>query len=199
MTIIIPLFILLGLGGAYLYYQTKTEPNAPSSEQEKLSVPSENLNEYTDGSGFSFSYPDNVEVRSNENSDETVYADLTLVSAQVDGSVTLQVSDTKIRSIDDWIKQSAKKESKTREIKLAGISGQEVNTEEGLVMGVSDQGILFTIEVDFKSQQDFWRSVYDTFLSTFAFSPPQDSQAGSTGGAATGADDIIFESEEIIE
>lgn len=194
--IIVPLFVLLGLGGAYVYYQVKTTPTTFSPEQEASFTPSESLNEYTDGSGFSFNYPDNVEVRRNENSDEAVYAYLTLVFPQVDGGVTLTVADTKLLSIDEWVKQNAKGESKTQDIKLSDISGREIITDEGLLTGVLDQGILFTIEVDFGDKKDFWQSVYETFTKTFAFSAPEKESDVSGLGAES---DVVFEDEEVIE
>ena len=192
--IIAPLFILLGLGGTYVYYQTKIASRLPSAK-EILKVPSKSLNEYTDGSGFSFSYPDNVMVQKKEAA-ASVYADLQLVSSNIPGSITFKVADPKLATSSAWVRKNDKLESSKKEITVAGIAGYELKAEKGLLTGFIDQGILFTIEVDFQNEKDFWQDIYGTFVETFAFTQAEKESDGSGLGLEG---DVTFEDEEIVE
>ena len=47
-------------------------------------------------------------------------------------------------------------------------------------------------------QKEFWKSVYETLLSSFAFVQAETSQSTSGSSSGTSAD-VIFEGEEVIE
>lgn len=195
------LFIIVGgMLGGYLYQSNFLSKSSDSvvPEDNEESSPSTTLNKYRDSAGFFFEYPENVKIEKKESKDTTTYASLSLSSSQVSGSISFDVSDTKFRSIDEWVKASGK-ESKAKGVKLGELSGKEIDTEEKIMTAALDKGILFSIEVTSENDKDFWQNVYTTFLSTFAFSTPEAPQTGSTNGSVTGETDIIFEGEEVIE
>lgn len=167
-------------------------PRANQQEATKQILPSETSIEYTDPAGFTFSYPDNLSITKNEVDDNT-YADIQLSSNQVNGSLNLKISDTKLTSIDEWVKmnQNAAQEA-PKEVKLGNLKALEVKLKDRLLMGALDQGVLFTIEIP-AVEEDFWMTVYNKILAEFNFVSP--SQENTTPSS----DEVIFEGEEAIE
>lgn len=177
------------LGGIFIFLKFKKTPGVSEKKETVASevLPAEKLNEYVDGSGFVFRYPENVTVQSQKEPATSVYSDLTLSSEKVSGSISLKVSETKIASL-------IKTNEPEKEIKLGGLAGREIKTEKGLSAAVLDQGVLFNIEVDFGDNKNFWEKVYETFLSNFSFS-----QTSVTEETTVSGGEVIFEGEEIID
>ncbi len=161
--------------------QEKRDPN-----------PSATLKEYTDPVGFSFNYPDNISIQSNEIIDANTYADLQLFSKEVNGNLSLQINDSKYTTIDDWLKVYKILKQPSREVKLGNLKAFEVKTNDRLYLGALDQGIFFTIEVPLL-EEDFWMKVYSKVLADFSFTT-----AENTSHVA-GSSDISFEGEEVVE
>lgn len=132
-------------------------------------APSEQLKEYVDDSGFSFNYPNDIEISKKEISDNITYANLELTSNQK-GSIAIRISDTKPKSIDDWFLENklASSGAIKKDIKIGDILGQEVAIANKLMAIAINQEILFIIEVDHQNQK-YWQTVYDTILSSFNF------------------------------
>lgn len=166
-------------------------PKLTSQETVKKVEPSSTFINYEDSSGFSFSYPDNLSITKNEVDDNT-YADLQLFSNDVSGSLNLKIADSKLKSLDDWLKTNkyASKEA-PKEVKLGSLKAKEVKTADRLILGALDQGILFTIEMPL-IEEVFWMKVYGKILSDFSFVAPEVVTAGSVS-------DVSFEGEEVIE
>ncbi len=177
------------LGGIFISLKLKKTSEVGEEKESVTSevLPAEKLNEYVDGSGFTFRYPENVVVQSQKEPAPSVYSDLTLSSEKVSGGLSLKVSETKITSL-------VKTNEPEKEITLGGLAGREIKTEKGLSAAVLDQGVLFSIEVDFGNNKNFWEKVYGTLLSNFSFS-----QASAAGEAAVSGGEVIFEGEEIID
>ncbi|MDP3733031.1 MAG: hypothetical protein Q8Q91_00675 [Candidatus Daviesbacteria bacterium] len=144
--------------------------------------PSETLKEYSDPSGFTLSYPDNLSLTKNDVTNENTYADIQLNSKDISGSLNLKISDSKFATLDEWIKLN---KGSIKEIKLGSLNGIEILTSDRLLLGVLDKNIFFTIEVPLL-EKDFWQQVYNKVLTTFSF-------------AATSPEDVSFESEEVVE
>lgn len=198
--VIILLVLILGLAvlGIKLFFrQTKkplSNPQANVTQVKEIKI-SETDIEYTDPAGFSFSYPDNLSIVKAEIEDANTYADLQLFSKDVSGSVKIVISDSKFKSLDDWLK--ANQISLTpKEVKLGSLKAVEVKTNDRLLLGALDQGVLFTIELPL-IEESFWMKVYNKIVSEFKFISP-DTNA-SQGGADASLSDVTFESEEVVE
>lgn len=171
-------------------------PLATLSQTQEPVKPSETLIEYIDPSGFSFNYPDNLSITKNEVDDNT-YADLQLYAKQVNGSLSLKIADTKLKTLNEWIKANVNNTDATpKEVKLGTLKAMEIKTSDRLLLGALDQGVLFTIEMPL-IDQDFWMKVYDKILADFSFAPP--SQATATSAEEDSSLGISFEGEEVVE
>lgn len=167
-------------------------------------TPSKTLKTYTDPSGFSFSYPDNLSLLNNELKDEGSYAELQLTASGVAGSLVLKIADSKLTSIDEWVKSNKNTypdpdligAEAPKEAKLGNLKTLELKNNDKLLLGALDQGILFTIEIPIGEKKDFWMEVLNTVAGEFTFAPP------AADGAATGnssSTDVTFDGEEVVE
>lgn len=174
--------------------KVSTEPIQISNNVENAKIePSENLKVHTDVSGFSFSYPDNLSLENKEIEDDSVYANLQLFTPSVSGSLNLKISDSKFKTIGEWVKTNSLGEA-PKEKKLGSIAGVELKLKDRLLFGSIDQGILFTIEMPLV-EEDFWMKVYEKILADFTF-VAQSAEGNSSGGSSG---DVTFEGEEVVE
>lgn len=157
--------------------------------------PSKNLKEYSDDAGFSFQYPDDVQVSKKDVDDNITYSSLELTSSQAKGKILIKIEDTQLESVDDWFAKETLKGNIT-EIKIGEISGKEANTNNQITSAGLDQGILFTLEVDSQNQK-YWQSVYDTILSSFNFVSPEENISTDTQ-FLDASGDVVLE-EDIVE
>lgn len=194
--LIVVAVIIIALGGLFLITQPKDQsPNisADLPDAKKEVKPSETFIEYTDPSGFSFSYPDNLSIEKNEAMDNNTYADLQLFSKDVSGSLALRITDTKLKTLNEWVKEASGSATPV-EKQLGNLKALEVRTSDRIILGAIDQGVLFNIEVPLL-EEDFWTKVYDKVLADFSFTVPD---SATTAGAAP-TEEIVFESEEVVE
>ncbi|MEK7617009.1 MAG: PsbP-related protein [Patescibacteria group bacterium] len=148
--------------------------------------PSETFIEYSDPSGFAFSYPDNLSITKGE-TDENTYADLQLFSKEVNGSLSFKVSDSKFKTLDEWVNLN---KGEVRQVNLGTLKATEIETSDRLLLGALDQGIFFTIEMPL-IEEAFWMKVYSKILSDFSFVAPQ--------VEADSSSEVVFEGEEVVE
>lgn len=174
--------------------------NPPTKVTDILeNMPSEQLKEYLDDSGFSFNYPNDVQISKKEISDNITYANLELTSSKAKGSITIKIADTKLKSVDDWFLENkiSTLSAIKKDIKIGDILGQEVTVANKLMAATLDQGILFTIEVDHQNQK-YWQTVYDTIASSFNFVPQQTKIETETAPLEdSSGSDVILEEETI--
>ncbi|MEK6955799.1 MAG: hypothetical protein AABW52_04020, partial [Nanoarchaeota archaeon] len=85
-----------------------------------------------------------------------------------------------------------------KEITLGDLSAKELDSDSNIESVALDQGVLFMLAVAGGEQKEFWKSVYETLLSSFAFVQAETSQSTSGSSSGTSAD-VIFEGEEVIE
>lgn len=197
---LILLALVLGLIGLVLFF---IRPKGPLSNPQssliklpKVAEPSQTLIEYTDPAGFEFSYPDNLSLEKAEIEDTKTYADLQLFSKDVDGSLTLKITDSEFNTLDEWLNSKKTASSSTpKENNLGSLKAMEIKTSDRLLLGALDQGILFTVELPL-IEEEFWIKVYRKLLTDFTFVSPK---RGNPQGAATSSEDIIFEGEEVVE
>ena len=190
------LVIVLSVAGlGYFFAAPKDQPIPLSPEAAKAAKPSETFIEYTDPAGFRFNYPDNLSIEKNEEMDSSTYADLQLFSKDVSGSLAIRITDTKLKNINDWVKEASSSNAPV-EKSLGNLKAMEVKTGDRLMLGAIDQGVLFSIEVPLL-EQDFWMKVYDRVLSDFSFVAPETAATGAVSTASE--DEVVFESEEVVE
>lgn len=185
--------------------------NSPSSadsdlllvgKQQTNSVitPSETTKVYTDPSGFSFSYPDNLSLVNNELKDNNTYAQLQLTAKGVEGSLALKVADSKITNINEWVKTNKDATSPApKEVKLGGLKALEIETTNKVLLGALDQGVLFVIEYPKGKDKDFWMKVYNKILLEFSFVPPTAEATTASESDTSSSDSVSFEGEEVVE
>lgn len=184
------------LAGVLALFQKKGPLSIPLSDTSVRQVkPSETSIEYTDPTGFSFSYPDNLSIAKNEAEDPNSYADLQLYSKDVSGSISLKIADTKLKTLDDWLKESKVSSDSATEKKLGELKAIESRVSDRLMLAAIDKGVLFRIEVPL-IEEGFWMRVYNKLLTDFAFVSPV---SNDTQGVSDSSDDVTFEAEEVVE
>lgn len=159
----------------------------------KSNKPSETLKEYTDPSGFTISYPDNLSIVNNEITDDVTYADIQLTSKDVSGSINIKITDSKFTILNDWLKLNAVAAVATKEVNLGSLKASEITTNDRVLLGALDKGIFFDIEMP-KIEQTFWTKVYEKVIANFSFVTPETT---TTSNASSG--DVSFEGEEVVE
>lgn len=196
--VVIILFAVALLLLLFRNQQKSTLTNPQILKQEGIKqqlVPSQTLTEYSDPSGFKFSYPDNLSIDKNETEDPNSYADLQLSSKEVSGSIILRIVDTKLKTIDEWVKLNKSSDATLNNIKLGNLEAVEISLKDRLLLGALDQGVLFTLEIP-RVEEVFWMEVYNKILSDFSFEQPSNENSQSN---TTSQGEIIFEGEEVVE
>lgn len=159
-------------------------------------VPSDSKKTYESDAGFSFSYPADVDMNEFD-LDQTTYADLELHSATVSGILKFRIADSKDTTASAWIEtKNAAAKNTANDRTLDDVQGLEYISDDQILFAALDQGALFTIDIEPQENSVFWRSVYDSIVSSFTFVPPPEAPAQS---APASSGEIIFEGEEIIE
>ena len=188
--IIVGVLVICSLIGLGIWVSNKPENKNLIQSAQEISFkprPSENLKEYEDPTGFKFSFPDDLSIESKEDLDTGSYASLQLFSKDVNGSLSINIVDSKFKSIEEWVKSLGKV---GEEITLGNLKAMQVKTSDRIYLGALDSGVLFILEVPL-IEEDYWTKVYKIVQENFAFTTPQASAA--TSG------DVYFESEEVVE
>ncbi len=181
-------------------FKQKSSLPLNTNQQEQVQItPSKTLKTYSDPSGFSFNYPDNLSLLNNELKDANSYAELQLTASGISGSLVLKIADSKLATLNEWVKinkdisggGSVAKDG-PKEVKLGNLKALEIKTNDKLLLGALDQGILFTIEIP-QVEKGFWMDVYNKVLADFSFTPPTQEDTGSS------SDDVSFDGEEVVQ
>ena len=198
--------IVLLLGGGFFYY-VLSQKNTSSSLLEKQPVvqtaqnlrPSQTAKTYTDNSGFTFQYPDDVILKKKDTNDQSTYANVEITSSVAGGKLSLIVSDTKILSTYDWVAKNASAPAAiAKDVKLGDIQAREITIGDSLTTVAIDKGILFTIKVDPQGEKDYWSSVYNTIFSSFSFvSSASDVAAPASSSSDQSVGDVTLEEETV--
>lgn len=181
--------ILLGVIAGIFLLGTKQTPIVPPTSEV---FPSSARKQYTDSSGFTFSYPTDLTLQEKGALDSITYADVTLTASKTKGKTTVTVADTQASSLDVWISANNKLASPTslKTVTLGGLDAREVRTNNTIITAAIDQGVLFVIKTLFNSDQPFWPRVHEVIASSFS--------VGSTDSESAGDGEVVVE-EEVIE
>lgn len=165
---------------------TNSKPNQTLRDQEKT---------YQDPAGFSFSYPARSDVNQIKTSDQSVYSSLEIVSKNRAGKITLTAVTSPLTKIEDYF---IKKKVERRKLKIADMEAGQYE-EKGKIITVGlDQGVLFTIAVDYKNDKNYWDSVNKKLVTSFAFELPEAANPPAGDRPSEQGDDVIYEGEEEI-
>ena len=205
---VIVILVLVGTGtGIYLAVSKTNDiaspaPKTPGVTQKKK-LPSERLKAYSDPSGFTLQYPEDLSLEAKEADDESVYADVQFSSKDVPGSLRLKIADSKIKTAQEWFSKGERSLAyELSEVSLGNLKAFESQTANGVGLAALDSGVLFTIEVDAQKEEEFWAKVYEAIRSHFTFVSAAKETVSSSGGgsnASTTSDEVIFEGEEVVE
>lgn len=169
---------------------------SPAQQAKKAVTPSATFKEYSDPSGFTFNYPDNLSLINREITDNSAYADIQLSSKDTNGSLSLRISDSKYTSLDEWLKQNKDAAIGTpKEVRLGSLKALEIRTNDRLLLGALDKGVLFSIEMPLV-EENFWKIVYTKILADFSFTSPDNTSSDTTTNSSS---DVTLEGEEVIE
>lgn len=155
-------------------------------------IPSKTLKTYTDPSGFSFNYPDNLSLLNNGLKDEGSYAELQLSANGVAGSLFLKIADSKLATLDEWVKMKNSGAEPPKEMTLGNLKALQIKSNDKLMLGALDQGILFTIEIP---QENFWVEVLNIVTADFSFAPPPADETSQDSSSS----DVTYDGEEVVE
>lgn len=192
--------VLLGAivtGTGFFLYQNQTQksdtslPPAQEVVVVKPKTPSKTTKTYEDESGFSFAYPDNVDLKTQEITDESTYADITLTAKDVTGSIRISLTDTKLKTSADYFKSLA-----LTDAKIGDLSGKQRKDADSMSIAAIDQGVLFLIDATLEKDESYWTQVLPIITQSFVF---QKQAAPASSGSSGSSSDIIFEGEEVVE
>jgi hypothetical protein len=202
-TYLIIIGVLLFLGGTFLFFKSlkKSSFVKPVFEVEPTTTEVKVVF-WEDPSGFSFLYPEGIEIDPHEE-DEESYAHLDLTSPDYPGHIVIWAKDTDFKDIESWAEEEAGS-GQVFDTELGGESAKKIafSDPQKMIVGAIDIDALVLIEM-MPDEGGFWQKVYDDLLASFEFIPLEDeekaaapSSAGSTSG---GGSQIIEEPEEVIE
>ena len=200
-SIIIALLLFRGSKGSSSSATSTNQLKLEGSQKQVTAdiVPSKTFKSYADPSGFTFNYPDNLSIINNDPKSPNIYADIQLAANGLANSLAIKISDSSFTSLDQWLKVNNPSSAPVKEVKLGNIKAEEITTNDRLLLGALDQGVLFTIEVPFGGKKDFWMNVYNKVLADFTFAPPVKNSANGGDGVSSSSDDVTFEGEESVE
>ncbi len=194
--IVISVLVLLLL--FFLGNKSKRPPGNPISTILNISSTPTlgKLAQYTDDSGFKFSYPAELKVSRIDTSDQSVYSSVEAKLSSPPGTITIQLTSSTLKSFDDWYKsQSIKpKPSEISKLKIADLDAVQLKLNDKLITVALDKDTLITLS-ETPSSNDKLSQAYQKIISTFAFVPP----TSTSGTSSTGGSDVIFEGEEQVQ
>lgn len=196
---IIGVLAVLVIGGVTGYFVLSGRSTSGGGSERSLSLLPKTSNEkveadtlYEDTAGFSFKHPKDIKVTDVTPDGDEYYTQLNL--ARGSEKIVLTAKDTSAKTADDWLKSDTTYSgaSLVGATTLGGISAKQYSKSEKLIMVAVDQGVVYLIVGP--KDGAFWEEVQGAAISTFKFSGTASSSAGSSG-----ASDIEYEAEEVIE
>lgn len=180
--ILISGLVLLALIGIFYFYVSQKNFQINNIKVEKTSLPLKKMpstKSYSDESGFTFNYPQDLHVAKVNTPDNAVYSNLKITSS-VPGEINIKVSDTKYSNLKTWEKETPGFFGKGKDVKLGSMEARKYETKDKVSIIAIDGGIIFSVEVNPQKDKEFWSSAYSTIISSFSFYSPQSSTQSET-------------------
>lgn len=177
-------------------FSSKKKQNNVSPIPEKTSLEKSNstesskLKEYKDPSGFQFMYPENLVIKTIDRNDQSIISDLNIGSPGKNGNITIEVSESQIKSYSEWLKKNkeASPSGNVKNIKFADLDAKQFKMDDKVITLAFDVNTQFKITLDPKNNDEFWKKINDNLISSLKFSQPENQNG-----------DVVFEGEETIE
>ena len=161
--------------------------------EEKLKIEDKEI--YTHDSGFSFSYPSNLEISEETPKGDEYYAVLYLKSPKVDEVLTISIKDTKVKNAASWIEDNLPQAKLSGATTIGEISAKQYAftnfNKEFLKTLAIDLGVLY--EITNPQDGGFWEETGELVASSFAFGEQAEE------APAAPVDNAIYEEEEVVE
>lgn len=207
-TIAIFATIAIILLGAVAFVVINSQKNAKNDSESQVTPtaaliqPSSETKTYKDAAGIEFSYPSDLELATEEATDEAIYTHLTITSSDVEGNSSIKAEDTKLKTVEAWLKEQKIETDESELTKIAELEGRTVSNEKSIQTILIDQGVLFTITTTWEDEngEKYWAEVHKKLIESFAFVQPEAPAASTNDDApAPAEEEIFFEGEEVIE
>ena len=195
----IGIVIILVLAGGIIVFKIKKSrlplvgPIVQETETPELTT-------WEDPAGFSFSYPEEIEIDPHEEDTEN-YAHLELTSSGRSGNIQVWVKETDYSDTEDWVEEEVGEKEQVFDTELDGEPAKKVayTDPERLVVVAIDVDALVLIEMT-PDEEGYWQEIYNQILSSFTFIPLEGEEGVVPETTSGGGDEgIIWEAEEVIE
>jgi len=203
---ILVILVVIGVAIYLVINNKKTNKNLPPISQNSTQLSpaqpaiSQNTKKYLDKeAGFSFDYPDNLEVTRSGTLKDNEYANLK-ITGNVSGEITFKAEDTTVKTVADYLLKNklATEGAQILDTKIADLPAKKYLFKDKIWTLVLDQGVIYFFNADLKNQAQFWASAFEKITSTFTFEKTSVSSSSSFT-EDTGGGDIVDEGEEIVE
>lgn len=185
--------------GAFVLSLRRNTGTSIASPVTQLPLPgarnqSETMETYSDESGFSFQYPSSLTVTDETPGDDSYYSMVSLKDP--DGAkMTMKVRDDSAASTPKTVGQPVS-------VRLGTLDGKQYQGNGKLTTIATDQGVLYMIESILDG--GYWEKAHRGIVSTFAFTKPQaesrkTSKPSSGSSVSPSGDDVVYETEEVVE
>lgn len=195
------LIVIVGGFTGYLLIKSDNKGVSPRSQIGTISETEDLIDKtkvYSDESGFSFEYPEELRAIDVTPDDEIYYSKVEVSSAKYNDKVVVSVKDTDNATVDEWLADDP-------QMRLAEVSGATSlggHSARQLSLNNGGKKLLMTVMVDgnilylFEGPKDdgFWEEVQNLISSTFVVGERQDPVSSGTS-----PESIIYEEEEIVE
>lgn len=188
---IIVVLVLAFSGGIY-FWQRDSNKQIPeiSTNVTPTSTPEELL-EWKDQAGFSFSYPKSLIIDIHKEDQEN-YAHIEFTHPDYSGNIIVWAKDLPAQAgtTDEWVKKTLAAGT-VFDTTFANMDAKKIlitSPKKKIITAVVDERIAFYVEGEF-DQSDYWAKAYDTITSTFIF----------TVDESNVSQEALFDEEEILE
>ena len=192
--------IIFGL--TFLFNKNSPETVKTQAIVEKKELaPSITTKTHLDESGFQFDYPDDLSVVRKEASSSAIYSNLSLVSELSSGEINFLVSDTKNKTINEYISKNISTQSAetAEDVMFGDLSGKKIVLPGQIILAVIDKGVLFRLDGILKNDKNYWEKSLDTIVASFSFvqEAPVSNQNVSLPNEFSSEEDVILEEEYV--
>lgn len=203
--------IVLILGWVFVFGKGKDGivspmPDTASDQAASSQAGTEKLLKYEDEAGFSFEYPEGLEVKDVTPEDKITYSELEISSFQHPGIAKIRVADTQCLTIENWVRKcnSRKEFGDSRDVTLAEIEGKQVRLSDPKILQTVaiEDGVEYIIESPLAEPDGaFWNKVHNDIVFSFALNEvtPVANSFNEQAGAAGLQEEAIIEEEEVVE
>lgn len=153
---------------------------------------------YQDAAGLSFQYPGDLVVADDTPDDGRHYTLLTLKRGIE--QMKIIVRDTEFTTVDSWLtrdREAPKNPTLIGPITLGDIEGLQYTASGKRYFIAIKDGILY--EITSINDDGLWSLTHQRILETFAFVTPKPATSSSGSQPSKSSDEVIYETEEVVE